>query len=91
MQTKTKGCITKQVRQSPAFFMLAGLPKPKATIRDREYHEGGYQLSLLTQGFFLRICERSYKKGRLSDHLTTAQNGSISCHLLPPVKIMKTY
>ena len=39
-------------------------------IRDKWYHDGGYELSLLTQAFCFRLCARSHKKGRLACHLT---------------------
>lgn len=50
----SEGYTTKKV-QHIQVLALVGLTKPKTPNRDNEYHNGGYQLSLSTKVFFIRL------------------------------------
>lgn len=48
----------------------AVLANPKTTVGDNRYHEGGYQLFLLSHTFYVRLCARSHNNGDFTCHVT---------------------
>lgn len=68
--------------QSQAFFVLSGSLKPETPIRDddgvKKYDDGGYQISVLKQGFLwahVKTLPRLYDS-------SSAQNNPSECHVL---------
>lgn len=53
--------FVRALHYSQAFFVWAGSSKAKASVRDNRYHDSGYQLALVTQAVFLRLCSGSHK------------------------------
>lgn len=76
VSSSPEGCGIKQVGQRQAFLALA-------PVRDIGCHNRDYQLSLLTQGFFLRLCADSHKSGRLATFdSSNSLNSATACRLL---------
>lgn len=48
-------CTTKQVLNSQTFFLLAGLAKPKISVRDKTYHDTGYQAVFVNPSYLLQL------------------------------------
>lgn len=53
----------------PGIFVRAASTNPKIRVRDHEYQESGYQLSLLTVAFCFRLCGHSHRKDCFVLHL----------------------
>lgn len=48
-------CTTKQVLNSQTFFVLAGLAKPKISVRDKTNHDTGYQAVFVNPSYLLQL------------------------------------
>lgn len=62
----------KQAQHKQACFERAGSTKPRATIRDNENHDGGYELTLSSEVFLIRLCAFPWKEA-FKCHLTPAK------------------